>query len=71
MFINTYRIKEAAGMLEDASKSDVSVLEIAYQTGFNSIAPFNRAFKATTGMTPTEFRRSKSFRDQSLTVASA
>jgi AraC-like DNA-binding protein len=25
--------------------------------GFQSIGPFNRAFKADTGMTPTEFRR--------------
>jgi AraC-like DNA-binding protein len=25
--------------------------------GFQSIGPFNRAFKADTGLTPTEFRR--------------
>ena len=25
--------------------------------GFQSIGPFNRAFKAETGLTPTEFRR--------------
>jgi AraC-like DNA-binding protein len=26
-------------------------------TGFQSLGPFNRAFKAITGVTPTEYRR--------------
>jgi AraC-like DNA-binding protein len=33
------------------------VLTIALAAGFQSIGPFNRAFKAATGQTPTEFRR--------------
>ena len=33
------------------------VLSIALESGFQSIGPFNRAFKAATGLTPTEFRR--------------
>jgi AraC-like DNA-binding protein len=33
------------------------VLTIALDAGFQSIGPFNRAFKAATGVTPTEFRR--------------
>jgi AraC-like DNA-binding protein len=32
------------------------VLTIAMDAGFQSIGPFNRAFKAETGLTPTEFR---------------
>jgi AraC-like DNA-binding protein len=32
------------------------VLSIALEAGFQSIGPFNRAFKAATGLTPTEFR---------------
>jgi len=35
----------------------VPVLTIALDAGFQSLAPFNRAFKADTGLTPTEFRR--------------
>jgi AraC-like DNA-binding protein len=27
--------------------------------GFQSLGPFNRAFKAETGVTPTEFRRTQ------------
>jgi AraC-like DNA-binding protein len=33
------------------------VLTIAMDAGFQSLGPFNRAFKADTGLTPTEFRR--------------
>jgi len=32
-------------------------LTIAMDSGFPSLDPFNRAFKADTGLTPTEFRR--------------
>lgn len=32
----------------------LSLLTIALDTGFESIAPFNRAFKAQTGETPSE-----------------
>jgi sec-independent protein translocase protein TatA len=36
---------------------EVPVLTIALDAGFGSIGPFNRAFKADTGLTPTDFRR--------------
>jgi AraC-like DNA-binding protein len=35
----------------------VPVLTIAMDSGFQSLGPFNRAFKADTGLTPTEYRR--------------
>jgi AraC-like DNA-binding protein len=35
----------------------VPVLTIALDAGFSSLGPFNRAFKADTGLTPTEYRR--------------
>jgi AraC-like DNA-binding protein len=56
-FLNRYRIDEAKAALADASQRDVPVLTIAMDAGFQSIGPFNRAFKADTGLTPTEFRR--------------
>jgi len=56
-FLNRYRIDEAKAALSDVSQRDVPVLTIAMDTGFQSIGPFNRAFKADTGTTPTEFRR--------------
>ncbi len=56
-FLNRYRIDEAKAALSDPSQREVQVLTIALDAGFQSIGPFNRAFKADTGMTPTEFRR--------------
>lgn len=57
-FLNRHRIDEAKAALADPSQTGVSVLTIALDAGFQSLAPFNRAFKADTGLTPTEFRRS-------------
>jgi AraC-like DNA-binding protein len=56
-FINHYRLEDAKSALSDPSQSDVPVLTIAMDAGFQSLGPFNRAFKADTGMTPTEYRR--------------
>jgi AraC-like DNA-binding protein len=35
----------------------VPILTIALDAGFQSLGPFNRAFKSQAGMTPSEFRR--------------
>ena len=56
-FLNRYRLDEAKAALVDAGQAEVPVLTIALDAGFQSLAPFNRAFKADTGLTPTEFRR--------------
>jgi AraC-like DNA-binding protein len=63
-FLNRYRIDEAKAALSDPSQREVQVLTIAMDAGFQSIGPFNRAFKADTGMTPTEFRRHSLVRSQ-------
>ena len=39
------------------AQAEVPVITIAMDAGFQSLGPFNRAFKATTGVTPTEYRR--------------
>jgi AraC-like DNA-binding protein len=56
-FLNRYRIEDARLALSDVTQREVPVLTIAMDAGFQSIGPFNRAFKAETGVTPTEFRR--------------
>jgi AraC-like DNA-binding protein len=56
-FLNHYRLADAKAALADPSQREVPVLTIALDAGFQSIGPFNRAFKADTGVTPTEFRR--------------
>jgi AraC-like DNA-binding protein len=59
-WLNGYRIAEAMAALADASQDEVPILTIALDAGFASLGPFNRAFKAETGMTPTEYRRNAS-----------
>jgi AraC-like DNA-binding protein len=56
-FLNGYRIEEAKAALANPEQKDVPVLTIALDAGFQSVGPFNRAFKAATDLTPTEFRR--------------
>ena len=58
-FLNAYRVADAKQVLADPRQSDVPILTIAMDVGFQSIGPFNRAFKAATGRTPGEFRREK------------
>jgi AraC-like DNA-binding protein len=58
-FVNGYRLAEAEAALADPAQAAVPVLTIALDAGFGSIGPFNRAFKARTGLTPTEYRRAR------------
>ena len=59
VFLNNHRIEEAKAALADPTQAEVPVITIAMDAGFQSLGPFNRAFKATTGVTPTEYRKSK------------
>ena len=56
-FVNEYRIKKAMEILADPSKSDLTILEILYEVGFNSKSSFNTAFKKYTALTPTQYRK--------------
>jgi AraC-like DNA-binding protein len=56
-FVNEYRIKKAMEILADDSKSDLTILEILYEVGFNSKSSFNTAFKKYTKLTPTQYRK--------------
>ncbi len=56
-FANGYRLAEATAALADPAQAAVPILTIALDSGFQSIGPFNRAFKAHTGLTPTEYRK--------------
>lgn len=58
-FINSFRIEEAKELLLINGKEKLTIQEIAFETGFNSIGPFNRAFKAETNLTPKAFRDQK------------
>lgn len=55
-YLNARRIEKAITLLTN-NLQRLTVLDIAYQCGFNNSANFNKAFKKQTGMTPTEYLR--------------
>jgi AraC-like DNA-binding protein len=55
-FLHDYRLKEIAARLADPAERHLPVLTLALDGGYGSIGPFNAAFKARFGVTPTQFR---------------
>lgn len=55
-FVNGYRIDDIKEILSDPAKLDLPILTIALNNGFASLSPFNRAFLAKEGITPSEYR---------------
>jgi AraC-like DNA-binding protein len=53
--MNECRIKHAQGYLH-SDRKELSITDIAFKSGFSSIATFNRVFKQTEGLTPREYR---------------
>jgi AraC-like DNA-binding protein len=56
-FVNARRIEAAKRLLADPGEARKTVASVAFDLGFGSLGPFNRAFKEATGQTPTEWRR--------------
>ncbi len=55
--LNSYRIAEAKRLLSDPDHQRTRILDVLYDTGFNSKSVFNDAFKRATGLAPSEYRR--------------
>jgi len=56
-FINNFRIEKAKKLLAEDTLKKSTIQEIFYDSGFNSKSTFNLAFKKSTGITPTEFKK--------------
>lgn len=56
-FVNEYRIEYVKEKLKSLSEknSSITILELAYEAGFNSKSSFNRYFKEITTYTPREY----------------
>jgi AraC-like DNA-binding protein len=54
VWVNRKRVAEAQTRLRAEPKTQITV--IAFESGFNSIATFNRVFKEIVGISPTEWR---------------
>ncbi|HWD87167.1 MAG TPA: ABC transporter permease [Mucilaginibacter sp.] len=54
--INEYRIRDVARKMQDPAYDRMTLLGIAYESGFNSKTTFNRTFKQMTGKSPAEYK---------------
>ena len=57
-FVNQYRVQEFKEIVFKPKYENFSLLGIAFECGFNSKSAFNRIFKKTTGLTPSQFKES-------------
>jgi AraC-like DNA-binding protein len=58
-FINHYRVAHFKMLATDPSNQHISLMGLAYESGFNSKTVFNTFFKKETGMTPSAFVKSQ------------
>lgn len=54
-YVNIYRFNEACTML---TESDLSITDISYESGFQSVRSFNNTFKRLSGISPSQYRKS-------------
>lgn len=57
-FVNEYRIREVGRKIKDPAFDHITLLGIAFESGFNSKSTFNRTFKEMTGKSPAEYKNS-------------
>ncbi|XHR97182.1 helix-turn-helix domain-containing protein [Mucilaginibacter sp. UC70_90] len=55
-FINEYRVADVARKMQDPAYDHLTLLGIAFESGFNSKTTFNRTFKQMTGKNPAEYK---------------
>jgi AraC-like DNA-binding protein len=55
--VNEYRVNKAKTMLLDPACTEMTILDILLESGFNSKSAFHRFFKRYTGMSAAEFRK--------------
>jgi AraC-like DNA-binding protein len=55
--LHEYRLRDACEQLADPAKAHLPILTIALDVGYQSITPFNQAFRDAMGCTPSAYRR--------------
>jgi AraC-like DNA-binding protein len=57
-FVNAYRVQSVKEKLASVDFDNLTLLGIAYESGFKSKTSFNRIFKKETGFSPSEYKKS-------------
>lgn len=58
-YVNDFRLKAVIKRLENPNYDHYTIIAIAYDCGFNSKSTFNNLFKQFSGLTPSEYKKSK------------
>jgi len=56
-FINHFRVEDVKNKLTLSQYDGINILDLAYDSGFNSKSAFHNAFKKETGTTPLQFKK--------------
>jgi len=56
-FINEYRVQDVVAKMQDAAYDNITLLGIAYGSGFNNFASFHKFFKQITGKSPLNYQK--------------
>jgi AraC-like DNA-binding protein len=56
-YVNDFRLAEVKDRLKDPAYKNLSLLAIAFDSGFNSKTSFNTLFKKHTGLTPSDYQK--------------
>lgn len=59
-FVNQYRVDEFKMLCSNPENDKLTLIALAFDSGFNSKATFNRVFKNATGLTPSAYKQSVS-----------
>ena len=65
-FINQYRIEYAKNLLNAETKK--TILDVAYESGYNSKSAFYKHFTSVTSMTPAQYRKSRNAQPESVSA---
>ncbi|WP_442267217.1 helix-turn-helix domain-containing protein [Tenacibaculum sp. ZS6-P6] len=57
-YVNSYRIQNFKESIQKGDSNQLTLLAIAFDSGFNSKATFNRVFKNSEGITPLQYKKS-------------
>jgi AraC-like DNA-binding protein len=57
--LHEYRLRDACEQLTNPAKANLPILTIALDVGYQSITPFNQAFRDAMGCTPSAYRRQR------------
>lgn len=58
-YVNSLRVADVKQKIDENTDRKLTLLELAFESGFNSKSSFNSCFKNSTGLTPSQYQRQR------------